>query len=337
MVKVAAHSRFGNSHMDILVTGGAGFIGSHLSERLLAEGHKVTALDDFSTGRPENLASLRGNNLFTLVEGSILDTALVTRLVGQCDAVFHLAAAVGVKLIMDEPSRSILTNVTGTENVLKAAIPEKKLTFIASTSEVYGKATKFPFSEDDDLTIGPTKNLRWSYACAKTLDEFLTLSYVREVGLPAVILRFFNTTGPRQTARYGMVLPNFVQAALEGRPLQVHGTGTQSRCFGHVADVVEALIRLMAAPEARGQVFNVANDQEVTIRALAEEVIAATGSRSVIETVPYSSVYAEGFEDMMRRLPDVSKLERFTGFRPRRPLSEIIADIVAEKRALMAA
>ena len=323
--------------MDILVTGGAGFIGSHLSERLLAEGHKVTVLDDFSTGRPENLAPLRGSNRFDLVEGTILDAGLVTRLVDRCDAVFHLAAAVGVKKIMDEPSRSILTNVTGTEHVLKAAIPGKKLTFIASTSEVYGKASKFPFNEDDDLTIGATKNIRWSYACAKTLDEFLTLAYVREVGLPAVILRFFNTTGPRQTGRYGMVLPNFVQAALENRPLQVHGTGDQSRCFGHVADVVEALMRLMETPEARGQVFNVANDQEVTIRSLAEQVIAATGSRSRIEMVPYSAVYAEGFEDMMRRLPDVSKLERFTGFRPRRPLSEIIEDIVAEKRASMAA
>lgn len=323
--------------MDILVTGGAGFIGSHLSERLLADGHKVTALDDFSTGRPENLAPVRGSNRFDLVEGTILDAGLVTRLVDRCDAVFHLAAAVGVKKIMDEPSRSILTNVTGTEHVLKAAIPGKKLTFIASTSEVYGKAQKFPFNEDDDLTIGATKNIRWSYACAKTLDEFLTLAYVREVGLPAVILRFFNTTGPRQTGRYGMVLPNFVQAALENRPLQVHGTGEQSRCFGHVADVVEALMRLMATSEAQGQVFNVANDQEVTIRSLAEQVIAATGSRSKIEMVPYASVYAEGFEDMMRRLPDVSKLERFTGFRPRRPLSEIIADIVAEKRASMAA
>jgi UDP-glucose 4-epimerase len=337
MIGVEMRKGFGNNHMDILVTGGAGFIGSHLSERLLAEGHRVTAFDDFSTGRPENLSAVRGSNRFTLTEGSILDAPLVKRLVDQADAVFHLAAAVGVKLIMDEPSRSILTNVTGTENVLKAAIQTKTLTFIASTSEVYGKASKFPFSEDDDLTIGATKNLRWSYACAKTLDEFLTLSYVREVGLPAVILRFFNTTGPRQTGRYGMVLPNFVQAALEGRPLQVHGTGEQSRCFGHVADVVEALMRLMATPEARGQVFNVANDQEVTIRSLAEQVIAATGSRSKIDTVPYSSVYPEGFEDMQRRLPDVSKLERVTGFRPRRPLSEIITDIVAEKRAAMAA
>ncbi|MDI3337086.1 GDP-mannose 4,6-dehydratase [Defluviimonas aestuarii] len=323
--------------MKVLITGGAGFIGSHLAERLVAEGHGVTALDDLSTGRRENLAGLAGSNRFRFVEGTILDAPTVQGLVDEADVIFHLAAAVGVKLIMDEPSRSILTNVGGTETVLKAALKDKKLTFIASTSEVYGKAAKFPFSEDDDLTIGATKNLRWSYASAKQLDEFLTLAYVREAELPAIVLRFFNTTGPRQTGRYGMVLPNFVQSALEGRPLMVHGTGQQSRCFGHVADVVEALVRLMATPSARGEVFNVGNDQEVTIRSLAEQVIAATGSRSEIQLVPYETVYPVGFEDMARRLPDVSKLERAIGFRPRRPLSEIIADIVAEKRAARAA
>lgn len=319
--------------MKIFITGGAGFIGSHLSERLVREGHEVTVLDDLSTGRLENLAALHGSNRLRLVEGSILDEGLVKSLVADADMIFHLAAAVGVKLIMEEPSRSILTNVRGTENVLNAALTRKVPTFVASTSEVYGKAAKFPFSEDDDLTIGATKNLRWSYACAKTLDEFLALAYAREQALPVVILRFFNTTGPRQTGRYGMVVPNFVQAALDGRPLLVHGTGEQSRCFGHVADVVEAMVRLMAEPSARGQVFNVANDQEVTIRALAEQVIAATGSASDIQLVPYSSVYPEGFEDMARRLPDVSKLQRYIGFRPRRGLAEIIADVVAEKRA----
>jgi UDP-glucose 4-epimerase len=323
--------------MRVLITGGAGFIGSHLAERLVGEGHTVTAIDDFSTGRPENLSTLRGHNRFSLTEGTILDAGLVERMVAPADLVIHLAAAVGVKLIMDEPSRSILTNVTGTEHVLRAAIRDLKPTFIASTSEVYGKATKFPFNEDDDLTIGATRNLRWSYASAKQLDEFLALAYAREVGLPVTVLRFFNTTGPRQTGRYGMVLPSFVTAALEGRPLQVHGTGEQSRCFGHVADVVEALVRLMDCPDARGQVFNVGNDEEVTIRGLAEQVIAATGSRSRIDLVPYSAVYPEGFEDMARRVPDVSKLERVTGFRPRRPLQQIIADIVAEKRAAMAA
>jgi UDP-glucose 4-epimerase len=323
--------------MHTFITGGAGFIGSHLTERLLAEGHSVTILDDFSTGRRENLHGVAGHKGLKVIEGTILDAGLVADLVARADTVFHLAAAVGVKKIMDEPSRSILTNVNGTENVLKAAVPLKKLTFVASTSEVYGKATKFPFAEDDDLTIGATKNLRWSYASAKQLDEFLTLAYVREAQLPAVILRFFNTTGPRQTGRYGMVLPSFVQAALDGRPLQVHGTGEQSRCFGHVADVVEAMMRLLATPAAQGQVFNVANDQEVTIRGLAERVIQMTGSRSRIETVAYSDVYPEGFEDMQRRLPDVSKLERFTGFRPRRGLDEIIADVIAEKRAAVAA
>ena len=323
--------------MKVLITGGAGFIGSHLAERLVAEGHSVCALDDLSTGRRENLASLEGSNRFRLVTGTILDPALVQALVDEAEVIFHLAAAVGVKLIMDEPSRSILTNINGTENVLKAALKDKKLTFVASTSEVYGKATKFPFSEDDDLTIGATRNLRWSYASAKQLDEFLTLAYVREVGLPAIVLRFFNTTGPRQTGRYGMVLPNFVQSALEGRPLMVHGTGEQTRCFGHVADVVESLVRLMDTPAAQGEVFNVANDQEVSIRGLAEQVIAATGSTSEIRLIPYSDVYPVGFEDMARRLPDVSKLERTIGFRPRRPLAEIIRDIVAEKRAAMAA
>ena len=319
--------------MHILITGGAGFIGSHLTEKLIAEDHAVTVLDDLSTGRRENLAAVESAPAFTFVEGSILDAALVQRLTDRADFVIHLAAAVGVKLIMDEPSRSILTNVGGTENVLKAALREKTPIFIASTSEVYGKTTKFPFREDDDLTIGATKNLRWSYACAKTLDEFLALAYAREAALPVVILRFFNTTGPRQTGRYGMVVPNFVEAALDGRPLLVHGTGEQSRCFGHVHDVVEAVLRLMKTPDAFGQVFNVANDEEVTIRGLAEAVIAATGSQSKIQLIPYSDVYPEGFEDMVRRLPDVSKLERFTGFRPRLPLARVIADVVAEKRA----
>lgn len=320
-------------NMKILITGGAGFIGSHLAERLVSDGHQVTILDDLSTGRRENLAALSTSNSLEFIEGTILDEDTVNRLVEKSDLVFHLAAAVGVQLIMDKPSQSILTNVTGTEKVLKAALTNKTPVFIASTSEVYGKSAKFPFSEDDDLTIGATRNLRWSYACSKTLDEFLALSYAREVGLPVVILRFFNTTGPRQVGRYGMVLPNFVDAALDGRPLKVHGSGTQSRCFGHVADVVEALVRLMDTPAARGQVFNVGSDQEVTIQSLAEQVIAATGSPSTIEAVSYASVYPEGFEDMQRRLPDVSKLERTIGFRPRRPLAEIIADIVAEKRA----
>ncbi len=318
--------------MKTLITGGAGFIGSHLAERLISEGHKVSVLDDLSTGQIENLAAIEGHPDFEFQEGTILDTPLVARLVAGADRVVHLAAAVGVKKIMDEPSQSILTNVSGTENVLHACLNKLTPVFVASTSEVYGKATKFPFSEDDDLTIGATRNLRWSYASAKQLDEFLTLAYVRERGLPAVILRFFNTTGPRQTGRYGMVLPNFVASALEGRPLQVHGSGEQSRCFGHVFDAVEAVMRLMETPEAKGQVFNVGNDEEVTIHELARKVVAATGSSSDIELIPYEQVYPEGFEDMTRRVPDVSKLKRVTGFRPERPLSQIINDIIAEKR-----
>ncbi|TMV07043.1 NAD-dependent epimerase/dehydratase family protein [Ruegeria sediminis] len=318
--------------MHILVTGGAGFIGSHLSERLVADGHTVTVVDDLSTGRMSNLSALTDRPGFTFVEGSVLDRQLVANLVKSADVVFHLAAAVGVKLIMDEPSRSIMTNVAGTENVLDAALSNKTHTFIASSSEVYGKNTSFPFREEDDLTIGSTRNLRWSYACAKTLDEFLALAHARESGLPVTVLRFFNTTGPRQSGRYGMVLPNFVKSALEGAPLTVHGTGDQSRCFGHVADVVEALCRLMATPQSRGDVFNIGTDQEISIRSLAEQVIEMTGSKSEIRYLPYDAVYPEGFEDMQRRLPDVSKLKRVTGFRPMRPLSQIIDDIVAEMR-----
>lgn len=321
--------------MRILITGGAGFIGSHLAERLVSEGHDVVALDDLSTGQKKNLASLEGNNHFRFIEGSVLDADLVDQLVDDADMVFHMAAAVGVKLIMDEPSRSILTNITGTENVLKAAIPGKTPTFIASTSEVYGKTTKFPFAEDDDMTIGATKNLRWSYASAKQLDEFLALAYAREVDLPVVVLRFFNTTGPRQTGRYGMVLPNFVVNALTGKPLKVHGTGEQSRCFGHVYDVIEALLRLMDKPEAFGEVYNIGTDQEVSIMELAQKVVAATDSTSEIELVPYSDVYPEGFEDMARRLPSVEKLQAAIDFRPMRTLDEIIADIVTEKRAAL--
>lgn len=319
--------------MHFLITGGAGFIGSHLADRLLSDGHSVTALDDFSTGSRENLTAIMDNDEFTLIEGSVLDNELVKKLVSACDVVFHMAAAVGVKRIMDEPSQSILTNITGTENVLKAAIPDKTLTFIASSSEVYGKTLKFPFCEDDDLTIGATKNLRWSYACAKTLDEFLALAYAREVDLPVVVLRFFNTAGPRQTGRYGMVLPNFVQNSLDEKPLMVHGTGEQSRCFGHVYDVVEALVLLLDAPDAYGEVYNIGTDQEISIKALAERVIAATGSASNIEFVPYSSVYPVGFEDMQRRLPSVDKLHAAIDFRPMRTLDEIITDIIVEKRA----
>lgn len=318
--------------MHILVTGGAGFIGSHLSERLIRDGHSVTVLDDLSTGQMSNLTDLLSHEKFEFVEGTILDRDLIMKLVKPAEVVFHLAAAVGVKLIMDEPSRSILTNVSGTENVLDAALKTKAHTFIASSSEVYGKTTNFPFREDGDLTIGATKNLRWSYACAKTLDEFLALAHARESGLPVTILRFFNTAGPRQTGRYGMVIPNFVKSAMEGKPLMVHGTGEQSRCFGHVHDAVEAMCRLMATPKSRGEVFNVGTDQESTLRQLAELVIQATGSKSEIQLIPYEEVYPEGFEDMERRLPAMSKLEAAVGFRPMTPLRQIVEDVIADIR-----
>jgi len=292
----------------------------------------VSVLDDLSTGRRENLAGLAGSNRFRLIEGSVLDAELVQGLVDDADVIFHLAAAVGVKLIMDEPSKSILTNINGTENVLKAALKDKKLTFIASTSEVYGKATKFPFAEDDDLTIGATRNLRWSYACAKMLDEFLALAHHRESGLPATVLRFFNTTGPRQTGRYGMVLPNFVEAALDGRPLKVHGTGEQSRCFGHVADVVEALMRLIDCDASIGQVYNIGNDEEISISELARLVKGMTGSDSEIHYIPYEEAYGPGFEDTARRVPSLEKLERLLGYRPTTSLRDALELVARETR-----
>ena len=323
--------------MKILITGGAGFIGSHLAERLLNDGHQVWAMDDLSTGQMSNLEVASKHKNFEFIKGTILDQALVQDLVDKTDLTFHLAAAVGVKLIMEQPSQSILTNITGTENVLKAALKDKKTVFVASTSEVYGKTSKIPFCEDDDLVIGATVNLRWSYACTKTLDEFLALSYAYEQQLPVVVLRFFNTTGPRQTGRYGMVAPNFIRSALAGEPIFVHGTGDQSRCFSHVRDVVESLVRLMDNQDARGKVFNIGSDQEISIMQLAEKVKELTGSSSEIKRIPYTDVYPHGFEDMQRRKPDVSKLRAAVDFAPKTKLEDIINDIVAEKREIVGA
>lgn len=320
--------------MKILITGGAGFIGSHLAERLLNDGHTVTALDDLSTGALRNLDIASKHPEFRFVEGSILDRDVVQQLTDENEVIFHLAAAVGVKLIMEQPSQSILTNMTGTENVLQAALKDKKTVFVASTSEVYGKAAKFPFAEDDDLTIGATVNLRWSYACTKTLDEFLALSYAHEQQLPVVVMRFFNTTGPRQSSEYGMVLPNFINQALKGEPIFIHGSGEQSRCFSHVKDVVEALVRLLNTPASRGQVFNIGSDQEISIKDLAHLVKKTTGSSSEIKIIPYTDVYPHGFEDMQRRMPDMTKLVNMIDFRPLTPLSEIIEDLIAEKKEL---
>ena len=318
--------------MKILITGGAGFIGSHLAERLLDDGHGVVVLDNLSTGRLDNIAGFADRRGFECVIGSVRDASLVDELVQGCDVVVHLAAAVGVRLILEKPSLSIHTNVNGTENVVHAASSRNKRVIIASSSEVYGKSTRMPFAEDDDLVLGSTANLRWSYACAKALDECLALSYAQENKLSAIVVRLFNTTGPRQTGHYGMVLPGFVSQALKGEPITVYGSGRQSRCFAHVADVVESMVRLMNAPSALGEIFNVGNDEEISIEELAAKVKAATGSASTIEKLPYTEVYGAGFEDMARRVPDVRKLERFIGYRPRTPLDRIIADIIVEQR-----
>ena len=321
--------------MKILITGGAGFIGSHLAERLVTDGHGVLVLDNLSTGSLDNIVGLKGCPGFECVIGSVRDASLVQELVQTCDVTVHLAAAVGVRLILDKPSLSIHTNVNGTENVLHAASSRNKLVIIASSSEVYGKSKSMPFGENDDLVLGSTANLRWSYACAKALDECMALSYSQEKKLSAIIVRLFNTAGPRQTGHYGMVLPGFVNQALKGEPITVYGTGEQSRCFAHVADVVESLVRLMNAPSAFGEVFNVGNDQEISIEALAQRVKAVTASASTIQKVPYKEVYGAGFEDMVRRVPDVRKLERFIGYRPRTSLDRIIADVVAEQKAAL--
>ena len=323
--------------MKVFITGGAGFIGSHLAERLIKDGHEVLILDDLSTGQIANVEQLIGRPDFDYRIGSTLDAPLVAELVDRCDVTVHLAAAVGVRLIVEQPVRTIETNVHGTGVVLQCVARLRKPIVIASSSEVYGKGSRVPFGEDDDLVMGPTIHSRWAYACSKALDEWLGLAYQREKEVPVIIARFFNTVGPRQTGRYGMVIPSLTGQALRGEPMTVFGTGEQSRCFGHVRDVVEAVVRLIAAPAAYGQVFNVGNDEEVTIRRLAEMIRDASGSRSEIVQVPYDEAYAEGFEDMQRRVPDVRKLERITGFRPRIGLDEIIADVVTDQRAVLAA
>lgn len=320
--------------MKVFITGGAGFIGSHLADKLMAAGHGVLVLDDLSTGQISNLDPVIGKKGFEYRIGSVTDAPLVSEMVDRCDVTVHLAAAVGVRLIVEQPVRTIETNVHGTEVVLGAVARKQKLVVIASTSEVYGKSGKVPYAEDDDLTMGATVNSRWAYACSKALDEWLALAYWREKKVPVIVARLFNTVGPRQTGRYGMVLPNFAGQAVRGEPITVFGTGEQSRCFAHVADVVTAILKLIETPQAVGQVYNIGSDREITMNKLAEMVRDAAGSKSEIRHTPYAEAYAEGFEDMQRRIPDVRKLERTIGMRPSTPLETIIADVVKEQQML---
>jgi UDP-glucose 4-epimerase len=319
--------------MRVLITGGAGFIGSHLSDAYIERGDEVHVLDDLSTGSMENIRHLRKHPRFEYTIESVHHRAAVAELVDQCDVVFHLAAAVGVKLIVESPVRTIETNVHGTEVVLAQAAKKKKKVLVASTSEVYGLSNEVPFREDGCLVMGATTKGRWSYACSKAIDEFLALAYWRERGLPTVVVRLFNTVGPRQTGQYGMVIPTFVKQALAGRPVTVYGDGGQTRCFTYVGDVVGALVKLMDHPDAVGDVYNIGSDQEVTIAELARRVIALTGSRSTVEKVPYEAAYGAGFEDMPRRVPDISKVGRLIGYRPTKTLDEIITTVVDFHRA----
>jgi UDP-glucose 4-epimerase len=333
--------------MKVFITGGAGFIGSQLATKLIDRGDQVVVLDDLSTGSMQNIAHLRGRNGFEHRIGSSTDLPLVTELVDLCDVAVHLAAAVGVRLIVEKPIHTIETNVRGTETVLAAAAKKQKPVFVASTSEVYGNSTKIPFSEEDDLVLGSTTHSRWAYACSKALDEWLALAYWREKKVPVIIARFFNTVGPGQTGRYGMVLPNFARQAIRNEPITVFGDGSQSRCFAHVKDTIEAVVRLIERGKRElendgpysvvGGVFNIGSDEEVSIKTLAEKVKASAGSDSQITYVPYEQAYAHGFEDMMRRVPDVTKLERAIGFRPRRPLDEIIRDVIEDQRSRLLA
>jgi len=308
----------------VLVTGGAGFIGSHLVARLLADGKAVVVIDDLSTGSLDNLQAVRSHPRLRIIVSTVSGCGELPQLAAAAECIYHLAAAVGVELVLNAPIRTLMTNLRETEVLLDAAVPNRVPVLLTSTSEVYGKSQQPAFSEADDLLIGPPHQTRWGYACSKLMDEFLALAYARERALPVVIARLFNTVGPRQTGRYGMVEPRFIAAARSGQPLKVYGDGSQTRCFCLVNDVVEALIRLQACPAARGEVFNVGGTEEVSIRQLAELVIEVLGSHSKIEHLPYSQAYAPGFEDMRRRKPQVDKLARVTGFRPSTSLREII-------------
>ena len=318
--------------MRVLITGGAGFVGSHLAEALLERGDEVYALDNLSTGSIGNIAHLKSHPKFHYTIDSVTNEPVLAEHVDLCDVVVHLAAAVGVKLIVEAPVHTIETNVHGTEVVLKHASKKKKLVLIASTSEVYGKSTNVPFREDADLVLGPSDKHRWAYACSKLIDEFLALAYCKERKLPFIIVRLFNTVGPRQTGQYGMVIPNFVQQALAERPITVFGDGTQSRSFTYVGDVVRAMVALIDEPRAVGQVFNIGNGNEISINELAERIKAMTGSRSEIVRIPYDEAYEAGFEDMPRRVPDISKVRSLVGYAPTVELDEILTRVIAHFR-----
>jgi UDP-glucose 4-epimerase len=314
--------------MRALITGGAGFVGSHLSEALLADGHEVFVLDNLSTGSIDNIEHLKTNPLFHYSIESVTNEPVLAELIDRCDVIFHLAAAVGVRKIVEEPVATIETNVHGTEVVLKHANKKKKLVVIASTSEVYGKSLEVPFREDADLVLGPTPKHRWAYACSKAIDEFLALAYWKEKKLPVIIIRLFNTVGPRQSGQYGMVIPNFVRQALANQPITVFGDGTQSRSFTYVGDVVSGLLKLVQHPKAVGEVFNIGNGQEITMNALAAKIKAMTGSTSDIVRIPYDQAYEAGFEDMPRRVPDLGKIHNLVGYEARVQLDEILTRVI---------
>ncbi|HAI12444.1 MAG TPA: nucleoside-diphosphate sugar epimerase [Phycisphaerales bacterium] len=315
--------------MKVLITGGAGFIGSHLCETMLSQGHQVIAIDDLSTGSHTNIAHLESNRDFQMVVDTVLDTQLINQLIRECDQVLHLASAVGVQLIIDQPTKTIQTIVEGTRVVLDAAKRYRRPVLITSTSEVYGKGSKIPFSEDDDIVLGPTSTRRWLYASAKMLDEFLGLAHWYETRLPVTIVRLFNTVGPRQIGQYGMVLPRFVQKALKGDPLTVYGDGKQARCFCHVSDAVTALIKLSQCKDGYGKVINVGSEEEISILELAQKVIAMTDSQSEIEFLSYEKAYTQGFDDMQRRVPDLARIKELVGYRPDYDLSGVIQSTIA--------
>ncbi len=318
--------------MKILITGGAGFVGSHLADKLIGQGHDITVIDDLSTGRYSNVEHLEGTKHFRLIIDTVLNEKLMEELIRETDHVYHMASAVGVRLIMEHPVKTIETIFRGTDVVLGFCSRYRKRVLIPSTSEVYGKSATVPFKEDDDLLTGPTDKHRWAYACAKTLDEFLALAHWKETRLPVVVVRLFNTVGPRQTGQYGMVVPRFVEAALTNETIEVHGDGTQSRCFGHVLDIVEGLTKLLDNTACFGQVINLGNDEEVTIKQLADKAILLAASSSKIRFVPYDEAYGEGFEDMQRRVPSLAKAGRLIGYKPTRTLDDIINDVAAEFR-----